>query len=231
RTLALLGGMGYHATAVYYLKINERIQAELGGCSSASLLLYSFNHLEMQTLFYHGDWVEASARLTAAAKNLKAAGAEGFIICCNTAHTVAGQAEAGSGLPLWHIVDSVGRVIRNAGGVERIALLGTKMTMEGSYFTECLRSGFGLEPMFPEERQLQQVHSIVREELSRGIVTQESKDALVQILTDLISCGAQGVILGCTELQFALKPGDFAVPIWVTMEAHIAEASSWILQG
>src|ERR1700761_7934344 len=150
RTLALLGGMTYGATAIYYTIINEQVQKKLGGASSASLLLQSFNHAEMGDLFTAGRWDVVTEKFVTAAKNLKAAGADGIMICCNIGHKVADELERQSGLSLLHIVDFTGVRIRER-GITKVALLGTKPVMEEEFFVNRLKQKYGIDVLVPTE--------------------------------------------------------------------------------
>jgi len=230
RTIALLGGMTYGATAIYYTTINEQVQKKLGGTSSANILLQSFNHAEMGNLFTTGQWDLVASKFVTVAKNLKAAGADGIMICCNIAHKVADAVERGSGLPLLHIVDFTGERIR-AKGITKVGLLGTKPVMEDEFFTSRLKQKYGIEVVVPAEQRRDAISNMIFKELGANIITPKSKELLLDAIRETVNEGAQGVIFACTELQFVVKPDDVDVPLWDTMEAHAMGAAEWVLAG
>lgn len=231
RTLGLLGGMTYNATVIYYTIINKQIQTKLGGPSSADLLLRSFNHAEMGGLFNSGNWDEATIRLTNAAKGLKAAGANGIMICCNIGHMVADEVERQSGLPLLHIADYTGVLVKER-GLDKVVLIGTKTVMEEAFFKERLRQKFGLDVVVPaQEQRRKAINDMIFDELGANVFTKQSKELLLDTIQEAVSEGAQGVIFACTELQFLVKPEDVDVPLWDTMQAHAMGAAEWALAG
>ena len=228
KTLALLGGMTYHATAIYYTRINDAIQKQIGGATSAPLLLHSFNHAETQKLFNSGLWDDVITKFVNAASNLKNAGADGLMICCNIGHKVALEVEKQVGLPLLHIADPTGKIIKSQ-GITKIALIGTKPVMEDDFLAGRLRDKFGLEVLVPGQDRRDQIHKEIMGDLARNVVTKDCRDMLLDTVKLLVGEGAQGVVFACTELQFAVKPSDIEVPLWDTMDAHIGEAAKWIL--
>jgi aspartate racemase len=218
--------MTYGATAIYYTIINEQVQKRLGGASSASMLLQSFNHAEMGDLFTTGRWDVVTEKFVAAAKNLKAAGADGIMICCNIAHKVADELERQSGLPLLHIVDFTGARIREM-GITKVALLGTKPVMEEGFFINRLKQKYDIEVVVPTEQKRDAIHNMIFKELGANIITPRSKELLLEAIRETLNEGAQGVIFACTELQFVVKPEDVDIPLWDTMEGHAIGAAKW----
>ena len=231
KTLALLGGMSHGATSIYYNLINREIQRRLGGANSATLLLQSFNHHEMQNLFTNHQWDQVTHRFTTAARNLKAAGAQGVLICCNIGHKVAEQVEAQSGLPLLHIADPTGRRIREA-GIAKVALIGTRAVMEDTFFRDRLKTKFGIEVVVPDETYRGKIQDMIFRELGANVFHDGQKEVLRGAIEQTVKeWGAKGVVFACTELQFVLKQEDVSVPLWDTMEGHAEEAVRWMLEG
>ncbi len=223
KTIGLLGGMSWESTAQYYRIINECVRDRLGGLNSAACLLYSFNFDELERIQQRGDWDQAARRMSEAAAAVERAGADFLIICSNTMHI---SAEAVSGtvrIPLLHIADATAkRVI--AAGLRRVALLGTAFTMERDFYKGRLSDRFGLEVLTPPKDDRTIVHRIIYDELCRGEIREESRQAFRRIISGLLDSGAEGVILGCTEIGLLIKPADSPVTVFDTMRIH-AEAA------
>jgi aspartate racemase len=228
RTLGLLGGMTYNATSVYYNAINKIVQQRLGGASSANLLLHSFNHAEMQDLFTAKDWSTVIKKFVSAGNNMKAAGAGSIMICCNIGHKVADEVEKQVGLPLLHIADYTGTLVKKA-GIKKVALLATKPVMEDDFFKERLKQKYGLDIVVPEKEQRDELHKLIFGDLGAGIFNQDGKKLLKDMVQRTLDRGAEGVIFACTELQFLVKSEDLSVPLWDTAAAHAVGAAEWAL--
>lgn len=229
KTIGFLGGMTYHSTALYYTLINGHIQRTLGGSASASLIMHSFNHAETAALFTSGQWDAVSQKFIQATKNLKAAGAQGIAIGCNIGHKVAGQVEAGAGLPVLHIADFTATEIK-ARKLSKVALLATRAAMEDDFIKGRLQEKAGVEVLIPEEKERVAINTAVFEELGAGIASEQIKKLMRDVVADLIKQGAQGVVLACTDLQFVLKPEDVSVPVLDTMELHAKGLAEWSLR-
>ena len=227
RTLGLIGGMSWESTQGYYRLINEGVKQRLGGLHSARLVLYSVDFAEIEALQAQGEWVRAGMLLADAARSLKAAGAEGLLICTNTMHKVAPAIEA-VGLPLIHIADATATVIQ-AQGLKRIGLLGTRFTMEQKFYAGRLER-YGLQVLTPDEAGREQVHRIIYEELCLGQIREESRQIYRDIMADLVAQGAEGIILGCTEIGLLVQPGDASVPLFDTTALHAQAAVEWALK-
>jgi len=227
KTLGLLAGMSWESTIPYYRIINERVRDARGGLHSAQLLMYSVDFAGIARLQADGDWDEAGRQLADAASALQRAGAQGIVICTNTMHKVAAQIEAGCGLPLLHVADATAVRIR-AAGLERVCLLGTRFTMEQDFYRARL-AGHGLDVLVPEAAQRDEVHRIIYDELCRGQIHAESRDAFRRIMADLVLRGAQGIILGCTEIGLLVGAGDTSVPTFDTTRIHAEAAADWAL--
>jgi aspartate racemase len=227
RTLGLLGGMSWESTLPYYRIVNERVRQRLGGLHSAKLVLHSVDFAEIEALQHAGDWDAAGLILVEAARGLRAAGAEGLVICTNTMHLVAPAIEAAVGLPLLHIADATAARIREA-GLSRVALLGTRFTMERDFYRQRIEAA-GIEVIVPAAAQREIVHRVIYEELCLGRILDASREAYRGIIEDLVARGAQGVILGCTEIGLLVGEGDATVPLFDTARIHAEAAADWAL--
>lgn len=227
RTLGLIGGMSWESTIPYYRHINERVRERLGGLHSARLVLYSVDFAEIERLQMQGDWDEAGRRLGAAAAALARAGAEALVICTNTMHKVAAAVEAGGGLPLLHIADATAARIR-AAGLARIGLLGTRFTMEQDFYRARLES-HGIAVLVPEADARATVHRVIYEELCLGVVRDDSRERYREVMADLVRRGAEGIILGCTEIGLLVGDADTTVPTFDTARIHAQAAADWAL--
>jgi len=224
KTLGLLGGMSWESTLPYYRVINETVRERLGGLHSARLLLYSVDFAEVERLQHAGDWDAAGALLGRAARGLRDGGAELLVICTNTMHKVADAVEAASGLPLLHIADPTGAAIR-AAGLSKIGLLGTRFTMEQAFYRQRLIERHGLEVIVPDDDGRDLVHKVIYEELCLGRIRDESREGYRRIIAGLAARGAQGVILGCTEIGLLIGPEDVDVPLFDTTALHARAAA------
>jgi aspartate racemase len=223
KTLGLIGGMSWESTIPYYREINRAVAQHLGGLHSARLLLYSVDFAQIEALQRAGDWDEAGRVLGNAACSLRAGGAELIVICTNTMHLVADAVEAASELPLLHIADATANAIESA-GLTRIGLLGTRFTMEQPFLRERLERR-GLEVIVPDEAQREAVHGVIYDELCRGRIEDASRAAFVDIIESLVERGAQGVILGCTEIGLLVGADDARVPLFDTAALHARAAA------
>lgn len=229
RTLGLIGGMSWESTVPYYRIINERVRDRLGGLHSAKLVLHSIDFAELEVLQRNGDWDTAGAMLADAARGLRAAGAEAIVVGANTMHLVAPAIEAASGLPLLHIADATAQRIR-AAGLRRVALLGTRYTMEQPFLRERLEAT-GIEVMVPDAPARDVIHRVIYEELCTGRILDASRDAYRAIIAGLVAEGAQGAILACTEIGLLIGRDDASVPLFDTALIHAEAAADWALDG
>jgi aspartate racemase len=231
KLLGLLGGMSWESTVLYYQLINRGVAQRLGGLHSAPLLLHSVDFAPMAAQQSAGDWAAATATLVRAAQGLQRAGAQGLVVATNTMHKVAPQIEAATGLPLLHIADATGDALR-AARVQRVALLGTRFTMEdASIVQDRWRERHGLQVQVPGNEDRALVHRVIYEELCRGVVLDVSRVAVVAIIERLAASGAQAVILGCTEITMLIGPTDSPLPSFDTTALHAQAAVDWILQA
>ncbi|GHA87229.1 aspartate/glutamate racemase family protein [Cognatilysobacter bugurensis] len=223
KTLGLIGGMSWESTIPYYREINRTVAQRLGGLHSARLLLYSVDFAQIEALQRAGDWDAAGRVLADAARALRAGGAELLVICANTMHLVADAVETASGLPLVHIADATADAI-NAAGLTRVGLLGTRFTMEQPFLRERLERR-GLEVIIPDETQGATVHRVIYDELCRGRIEDASRAQYRAIIESLVERGAQGVILGCTEIGLLVAADDASVPLFDTAALHAHAAA------
>lgn len=229
KTLALIGGMSWESTAHYYARINQLVAERLGGLHSARLLLYSLDFDELQRMQHADDWAGATRLLVDAAKRLERAGAEGLVVCANTMHLVAPEIEAAVELPLIHVVD-VTAAAAKAQGVRTVALLGTRFTMEKDFYRRRLER-HGLRVMVPDEAARATLHRMIYQELCKGEVRPESRQAFFEVIARLAKSGAEGAILGCTEFTlFGGSPGA-GIPLFDTTEIHARAAVDWALSA
>jgi len=228
KTIGLLGGMSWESTIPYYRLINEGIKQRLGGLHSAKIVLHSVDFHEIEACQASGEWDLAGDMLAQAALGLQQAGAEGIVLCTNTMHKVAHHIESRCTLPFLHIADATGRAI-TAQNVQRVALLGTRYTMEQDFYRGRLYAEFGIESLIPHEEQRLRINQIIFEELCLGKMTAESKHYYQQVIEQLQGQGAQGVIFGCTEIGLLLNQEDCPLPVFDTAAIHAADAVNFML--
>ena len=219
----MIGGTSWHSTAMYYEQINKAVARKKGGLSSAPLLIESLDLAPVAKLQAEGNWDALGDMLIASAKRLEKAGADGLILCSNTSHKMFDWVDGEVRIPLLHIADPTADKIR-AAGIERIGLLGTAFTMEQDFYKGRLQQRHGLDVIVPDESDRRIVHEIIYKELVLGIVRPESRQAYREIIARLIERGAQGIILGCTEIMLLVKEEDSAVPLFDTTTIHAAVA-------
>lgn len=229
KTIGLIGGMSWESTLPYYRIVNECVRERLGGLHSAKLVLHSVDFAEIEALQHAGDWDAAGAQLADAARGLRLAGAEAIVVCTNTMHLVAPAIEAAVDIPLLHIADATAQRIL-AAGLTRVALLGTRFTMEQAFYRERIEAT-GIAVLTPDAAQRERVHRVIYDELCLGRIVDASRDDYRAIMADLVARGAQGVILGCTEIGLLVGEGDAAVPLFDTARIHAEAAADWALAG
>lgn len=230
RVIGLIGGLSWESSAEYYRIINQAVRGRLGGISSARCLMWSFDFAEVSPLQLSGRWDEAAELTIDAARGLERAGAELVMICSNTMNRVFDTVAAAVSVPVLHIVDPTADRIR-AEGLTRIGLLGTSFTMEQAFYTGRLRERFGLEVMIPEADDRALVNRVIYDELIQGRIEAASREAYRDIIHRLAARGAQGVILGCTEIMLLVKPEDSPIPLFDTTRLHALAAVDWALAG
>ena len=229
KTLGLIGGMSWESTVPYYRIVNERVRERLGGLHSAKLVLHSVDFAAIETLQRADDWATAGAILADAARGLRAAGAEAIVLCTNTMHLVAPAIEAAVDVPLLHIADATAGRIR-AADLDTVALLGTRFTMERDFYRARIEAA-GIAVLIPDAADRETVHRVIYDELCLGRIRDESRAAYRAIIAGLVARGAQGAILGCTEIGLLIGEGDAPVPLFDTARIHAEAAADWALAG
>ncbi len=223
KTIGMIGGMSWESTVVYYQVANREVQRRLGGLHSARILMWSFDFEDIAALQSAGKWDEATTRMTEAAKTLVRAGADFLMICCNTMHIMADAVAEAGDVPLLHIATPLGAAIA-AGGIRRVGVLGTSYTLKADFLRVPLARDHGIEVVTPEKNDAAETARIIYEELARGRFLESSRQFLIGAIARLRDGGAEGVILGCTELPLLVKPEDASVPLFDTAALHALAA-------
>ncbi len=230
RTIGLIGGMSWESSAVYYRDINRGVQKRLGGLHSAQIIMYSVDFAKIERLQHSGNWERLGVYMADAAYSLQKAGAEAIWLCTNTMHKVAPKILENIKIPFIHIADTTAKKLL-ADGISRVALLGTKFTMEQEFYRGRIERRFGIEVMVPKEQDQAELHRIIYEELCLGKTEERSREYFVQVISSLQQQGAQAVILGCTEIGMLISDSDSPIPVYDTTKIHIDSAVEWMLGG
>ena len=228
KTIGLLGGMSWESTIPYYRLINEGVKQRLGGLHSAQILLHSVDFHEIEACQSGGDWQRAGEILAQAAAGLQQAGAEGIVLCTNTMHKVAEAIESACDVPFLHIADATGRAI-TAKGQRRVALLGTRYTMEQDFYRGRLQQQFAIDTLIPEAEDRGRINQIIFDELCLGTFSADSRDYYLQVIELLAEQGAEGVIFGCTEIGLLVPEESSPLPVFDTAAIHAADAVEFML--
>ena len=229
KTIGLIGGMSWESTVTYYRIINETVKKKLGGLHSARILMYSVDFEEIERCMSAGNWDRCAVILTDAAKRLETAGADFILVCTNTLHKVAPEIGRHLSVPLLHIAEVTAGRLKEA-GVSTVGLLGTGFTMTQSFYSDVL-AGHGIHVIIPEGEGIRTVNDIIFNELCVGIIKEESRKAFLRIMEELHARGAQGIVLGCTELGLLIRQEDSALPMFDTAVIHAEEAALAALAG
>ena len=222
KTIGLIGGMSWESTVTYYQMINEGIKDSLGGLHSAKVLLYSVDFFEIEALMSRGAWDDAAELLGDVAQRLEAAGADMILICTNTLHKVAPQVQSRIRVPLVHIAEAAAEELLSK-GITRVGLLGTKYTMMQEFYREKLTER-GIDVLIPEGEEIDLVNRVIFDELCLGVVKEDSKSAYLKVIANLQARGAQGILLGCTELGLIVSQEDVSLPLFDTTVIHAKKA-------
>jgi aspartate racemase len=223
KTIGLIGGMSWESSIEYYRIINEVTKSKLGGLHSAKSVMYSVDFAEIEILQHQNRWQEATALMVSAAQNLERAGADFVVLCTNTMHKLAAEIEANIQVPFLHIADATAEKIQSR-GIQKIGLLGTRFTMEQDFYRGRLVEKHGLEVLIPNAEEREVMHRVIYEELCLGIINPESRKQYIKIMNRLVESGAEGIILGCTEIELLVQNGDVTVSLFPTTRIH-AEAA------
>lgn len=223
KTIGLIGGMSWESSIEYYRIINEVTKSKLGGLHSAKSVMYSVDFAEIEALQHQSRWQEAAGLMVVAAQSLERAGADFIVLCTNTMHKLANEIEANIQVPFLHIADATAEKIQSS-GIQKIGLLGTRFTMEQDFYRGRLVDKHGLEVLIPNDGEREVVHRVIYEELCLGIINPESRKQYIEIMNSLVESGAEGIILGCTEIELLIHTGDVTVGLFPTTRIH-AEAA------
>lgn len=219
KTIGLIGGMSWESTLPYYRRINQQVAERLGGLHSARIILHSVDFFEVERLQAAGDWDRAGEMLAGIARGLERAGADLLVLCTNTMHIVADRIESATRIPLVHIADATAGAVA-AAGMTTVGLLGTRFTMEQDFYRGRLERKHGIRVLVPPEPDRETVNRVIFEELCRGSLLPQSRSEYTRIISELAANGAEGVVLGCTEIGLLVKPGDVGVGLFDTAVIH-----------
>lgn len=228
KTIGLIGGMSWESTVTYYQLINEAVKKSLGGLHSAKILLYSVDFQEIEECQTRGDWEKSARILGDAAKGLEGAGADCIVICTNTMHKVAPQIGERVSIPILHIAEATAEALIDS-GITRVLLLGTRYTMQQDFYKEKLVER-GIEVMVPGDEDMEIVNRIIFGELCLGMISEESRKEYLRIIEEQKGRGAQGVILGCTEIGLLISQADTELPVFDTTQIHAGRAAEWAVE-
>lgn len=229
KTIGLIGGMSWESSIEYYRIINETTKTKLGGLHSAKSLMYSVDFAEVEILQHQGKWAEAADMLVDAAKRLENGGADFIVLCTNTMHKVAEEIQASVQIPLLHIADATAQVVKDS-GIRAIGLLGTRFTMEEEFYKGRLSQQYGLQVHIPNAQEREVIHRVIYDELVVGEIKQHSKEQYLGIIERMLAQGAEGVILGCTEIGLLIHKQDSRVPMFDTTRIHAEAAVEYALK-
>lgn len=230
KTIGLIGGMSFESTLEYYKLINETIQEKLGGLHSAKCLMYSVDFEEIEILQHKNKWTELTNIMVDISEKLKHAGADFIVICTNTMHKMAEDIEKRVGIKVLHIAEVTGEKIAGK-SMKRVGLLGTKFTMEQNFYKKVLKEVFNVEVIIPDENERKTIHEIIYNELCKGIIKRESKEKYIEIINNLALRGAEGIVLGCTEIPLLIKQEDVKVAIFNTTRIHAVASAEFALKN
>ena len=228
KTIGLIGGMSWESSIEYYRIINEEARRRLGGLHSAQSLMYSVDFEEIEKLQHAGDWETLTRLMVEAAQYLEKGGADFVVLCTNTMHKTAVSIQENINIPFLHIADATAEQIKQS-NIQKIGLLGTKFTMEHDFYKGRLVDNYGLDVLIPNEQGRQTVHDVIYQELCLGQIHDNSRSAYRKIMADLVEQGAEGIILGCTEITLLVNQEDSSVPLFDTTQIHAETAVSWAL--
>lgn len=228
KTIGLIGGMSWESSKVYYEYTNLMIKERLGGSHSAKIIMTSVDFSEIEKLTFEGKWGKIGDIMAQHAKKLEKAGADMILLCTNTIHLVSDRIIDSVEIPFLHIADATGEAIKSK-NLKKVALLGTKFTMEKDFYTKILKEKYGLEVLLPNEEERQVAHTIIYNELVKGIFTDESKHTYIDMIRNLEAQGAEGIILGCTELPILISKTDVNIPVFNTTKIHSEKAVDFAL--
>lgn len=230
KTIGLIGGLSWESSVEYYRLINEGVKQKLGGLHSAQCLMYSVDFGPIEELMRQGNWQQVNKVLVEAALHLKQGGADFIIICSNTIHKCADSIIEQTGMPVLHIADAAAQKIKEQ-KIKKVGLLGTRFVMEGDFYRQRLKEDHDIEVMIPAEKERESINAIIFQELCMGVLKKDSKEQFQKIINKLLQLGAEGIVLGCTEIPLLIKQADVAAPVFDTTTLHAAMAVAYSLKG
>ena len=228
KTIGLIGGMSWESSLEYYRIVNETVKEKLGGLHSCKCLMYSVDFGVIEALQHQNKWDELTKLMIEAAQNLKHGGADFIVICTNTMHKMAPEIEHFTGLNVLHIADVTGAAI-SKNQIQKVGLLGTRFTMEGDFYKKRLKDNYDIEVIIPEDTDRQIIHDIIYNELCLGVIKDDSRQKYIDIINKLCANGAEGIILGCTEIPLLIKQSDVLIPVYDTTKIHAESAVEFAL--
>jgi aspartate racemase len=223
KTIGLLGGMSWESSIEYYRIINQLVRKELGGVHSAKIVMVSLDFAEIEELQMRGNWKDATRILIQSARELEGSRADFFLICTNTMHLMAEEVAAAVSIPLLHIADATAAAVKGQ-NLQKVGLLGTRFTMEKDFYKGRLEELHNLDVLIPDQEQRDLVHQVIYEELVQGRINSNSRGEYLAVIDSLVKKGAEGIILGCTEIGLLVKQEDIPVAVFDTMEIHAVAA-------
>ena len=223
KTIGLIGGMSWESSIEYYRIINQEVRESLGGVHSAKSVMVSLDFGEIEELQMKGDWEEATRGMIQSAREVEKGGADFLLICTNTMHLMAEEVQAGISIPLLHIADATARAVKDQ-VLKSIGLLGTRFTMEEDFYRGRLEKVHKLKVVVPDQSGRELVHNVIYDELVQGVIKDPSRQGYKEVIQELVKEGAEGIVLGCTEIGLLVKKEDVSVPIFDTMEIHALAA-------
>ncbi len=229
KTIGLIGGMSWESSAVYYDLINKKVREILGGFHSCKSIMVSVDFAEIEKLQHSDDWETLDKLMVESAKQLEAAGADIVVLCTNTMHLCAPPIIENISIPFLHIAEATGLEIVKK-GLKKVALLGTKFTMEKDFYTQYILNNFDVDIIIPTKEERENIHQIIYQELVHGKIKNESRETYKQIIGNLEERGAEGVILGCTEIPLLITDSDVNIPTFDTTTIHAEKAVEWALK-
>ena len=229
KKIGLIGGMSWESSKVYYEIINKKVRGLLGGFHSSKCIMESVDFAEIEILQRKNDWDTLNKLMVSSAKNLENANADIIILCTNTMHLCSEEIIKNISIPFLHIAEATGNQIRKQ-NINKVLLLGTKFTMEKDFYKKILSNNFGIEVIIPDEKDRDIVHKTIYDELVQGKIESESRKEFQRIINNSIKNGAEGVILGCTEIPLLIKDSDVDIPIFDTTKIHAESAVEFALK-
>ena len=230
KTIGLIGGMSWESSHVYHELINKKVRELLGGFHSCKSIMLTVDFAEIEKLQHEGNWEALHREMAAAATSLEKAGAEIIILCTNTMHLCSDAIIKSISVPFLHIAEATAITIKNK-NLNKVALLGTRFTMEKDFYKNVLSNKYGIEVIIPEKEKRDIVHEIIYGELVHGKLNNDSREKIKKIISDLEKKGAQGAVLGCTEIPLLIKSADANIPIFNTMEIHAEKAVEMAIEN